>query len=790
VMRALDRKLFRNLRELRGQMIAIVLIVACGVASFVTVLTAYKGLNSSRAGYYTDYRMADLFAPVKRAPSSVARDLETIPGVRRVATRIVFDVTLDVDGLRLPVSGRVISVPDRREPILNDLHMRTGNWFEGDGTREVIVGDRFAKIHGLGVGDSLRVIMNNRKESLRIVGTAISPEFVYLIRGAGEILPDARHFTVLWMSETFTEAVFDFKDACNDVVATLEREARLDDVIDAFDRRLDRYGAIGAYGLKDQASNRFLNDEIEGLKGSATMVPSIFLGVAAFVLNMLMRRLVQTHRTQVGLMRALGYSAWDVAWHYAKLALLIGVLGAALGTGVGLWLARGMAGEYQSFYSFPVLVFHTDFAVVAIGVSVSLLFALLGALGAIRTVLRLDPAEAMRPEAPRVYRRTLAESIPLLWRQLGFAGRMIVRNIARTKVRAAVTMGGVALAASIMFLALFSADAVDELMDFQFRLVERQDIRVTFHLDRGRAALYELRRLDGVRSVEPELGVAVRFENGHRKRRSAISGLAPDHRLTVLLDRRKRKVPLPADGLLLSSKLAELMGVRVGDELDVHVLTGRKQQFRAPVAAVVQEYLGAFAYADIRRLSRWVDEELAMTSAVLKVDPQRSAQLGRELKELPAVAAVSVKARTLENFKATLATSQAIMNLTLTIFAGVITFGVVYNAARISLSERQRELGSMRVLGFTHGEVSQVLIGENLLLTIAALPAGLALGIGFSWLLSVVYDTDLFRFPFIVRPDSMLYTALTVLGFTLLANLAVRRRIRGLDFVEVLKARE
>ena len=789
-MRTLDKKLWRNLRGLRGQVLAIVLIIACGVGSFVTVRTAYRGLKSSRAAYYRDYRMADLFASLKRAPRAVVRDLETVPGVRRVEPRIVFEVTLDLPSLALPVSGRVVSVPDRRTPILNDLHLRTGSWFSGDGTREVIVGEKFARIHGLVVGDRLEVVMNNRKEALRIVGTAISPEFVYLIRGAGEILPDSRHFTVLWMSRTFAEAVFDFKDACNDVVATLERDARVDDVIARVDARLDGYGGIGAYARKDQASHRYLNDEIKGLRANGTVVPGIFLGVAAFVLNMLMRRLVQTHRTQVALLRAIGYSATDVAVHYLKLALLIGLIGAAVGVALGLWLARNMAGMYQEFYSFPVLVFHADWGVVAIAVLVSIGFSTLGAFGAVRAALRLSPAEGMRSEAPAVYRRSLAEALPLLWKHLGFGGRMIVRNISRTKMRAAVTMSGVALSAAIMFLALFSADAIDTLMDFQFRLVAREDIRVSFHNERGRAALYELRRVDGVRTVEGELGVPVRFENGRYSRRSAISGLSLDHTLTALLDRDRRRVALPPDGLLLSEKLAELLGLRVGDPVWVHVLTGRKQRFPMVVAAVVQEYMGTFAYAEIGSLSRRIGEEFALTSAALQVDPQRADDLGRELKELPGVAAVSVKARSIRNFKDTLAQSQSIMNFTLTLFAGVITFGVVYNAARISLSERQRELGSLRVLGFTNREVSWVLMGENLLLTAAALGPGIGLGILFSWGLTKAFDTDLFRFPFVVRPDSMLITAATVAVFTVLANLAVRRRIRQLDFVEVLKARE
>ncbi|MHC4224983.1 MAG: ABC transporter permease, partial [Planctomycetota bacterium] len=641
-MLAINRKLLRNLWSMKGQVVAIILIIGCGVGVLLTMLTAYSGLKGSLASYYSNYRIYDLFANVKRAPRSVILDLEEIEGVRKVQSRIVFDVTLDMPDLELPASGRIISAPARRRKILCDLHLTRGRWFEGDGTREVIVAQRFADEHDLEVGDRLKVIMNNKKESLHVVGIALSPEFVYLIRGGGEIIPDAKHFTVLWVSRSFAESVFGYEDACNDIVATLSRDARLEEVIDAFDRRLDRYGGFGAYGRKDQLSHRSVHDEIEGLKASATMMPTIFLGVAAFVLNMVLRRLVQTQRPQIALMRALGYSTADVVVHYLKLALLIGFLGAAAGTGLGYFFGSHLGELYAAFFSFPVLVFYLDPLLVAIGFGVSLFSAVLGALGAVRTVARLDPAEGLRPESPQFFKRTLVEWLPAVWRQLGFASRMILRNIARTKLRTAVTITGVALAASVLMLTFFAHDSLDELMDNQFRLVQRHDIRVTFHDERSRAALYELRRLDGVRTVEGNLGVGVRLRNGWRSRRTGINGLERDHSLHGLLDRESRPVSLPEEGLLLSSKLAQLLNVEPGDEVAVEVLTGEKQKFAASVAQVVEEYLGAFAYADIGWLSGRLGEELALTGASLHVDDARAADLGRELKNVPAVSAVDV----------------------------------------------------------------------------------------------------------------------------------------------------
>jgi len=786
-MRTLDRKLLRNLRSMRGQLMAVVLIIACGVASFVTVLTAYRGLKSTRDAYYARYRMADLFASVKRAPRAILGDLERLPGVRRVEGRIVFDVTLDVEGLARPASGRVVSVPDRRSAILNDLHLTRGRWFEGDGTGQVIVADRFAALHGLDVGDTLRVIMNNKKEALRIVGRALSPEFTYLIRGAGDVLPDAESFTVLWMSRTFAEAVFDFEGACNDFVATLDPEAPLEDVIAEFDRRLDRFGATGAYGRKDQISNRFLSDEIAGLRGSATMTPTIFLAVAAFTLHMLMARLVATQRTQIALLRAFGYTTAELQRHYLKLALGVGVLGAAAGAGMGIWFGRKVAGIYGEFYSFPILDFSIDPVAVVGGCVVSLLFASLGAIGALRAVARLLPAEALQPEAPKAFRRMFLERLRLFAR-LPFGARMVLRHVARHRTRAAITIGGVALSASILLLAFFSLGATGELIDHQFRLADRQDVRLAFHEARGRDALFDLWRLPGVRAAESELAVPARLVHGQHSRRTGVSGIEAGSTLHALLDKNLNHVPPPREGLLLSRKLAEILDVRPGDDVEVHVLDGRKPVLHVPVESVVDEYMGTFAYADLRHLSRWIGEEYALTGARLSVTDPRA--LGEALKEIPAVAAVDFKAHTVASFRETLARSQHIFGTVLVLFAGAITFGVVYNTARISLAERGRELGTLAVLGFSDAEVRRVMEGESYLLAALALPPGLGAGALFCWLLTRVYDTELFRFPFVLHRSSILSAIAIVLLFTLLANLLVRRSLRRLDMVEILKARE
>lgn len=788
--RILDRKLRRDLHGMRGPAAAIALILACGVAVFVCVLTAYQGLRDSRDATFAAYRMADLYAPVRRAPRALTRTLERVEGVRRVEGRIVEEVTVDLPGLTAPCSARVVSVDLARDLAMHELHLVEGAWFDGDGDRQVIVADRFARHHGLATGDRLLVVLNNRKEALRVVATAFSPEYVYMLRGGGELLPDPERFTVLWVATPFAESVFDAREACTEFTALLERGVSLPRVVAEFDRILDRHGALGAYGRADQLSTRFLNDEIAGLKGMATIVPAVFLGVAAFVLRMLLARLVQTQRGQVAVFRATGYAPAQIAAHYLKLVLAIGGAGALLGAGAGLWFSRWVLRMYGHFYQFPILEFPVDPWILLGGGGASLAAATTGALGAALRAARLLPAEGLRPEAPRVFRRTLLERWRAVWTRLGFVERLILRNVTRQRRRTVATVAGIAVACGVLVLADLMQDSMEVLLDHQFRRVELQDARVGFESERGTGSMHELRRLPGVRDAELELAVPVRLVRGWRERRAAITGLAKDQRLRALLDREGRPVPPPRDGLILSSSLAGRLDVRVGGEVEVRFLRGSRRVVRVTVERVVEEYLGSFAYAGSDALARWLGEGGVATGALLLVDADRAAEVGRALKTVPAVASVIFKAQVVESFRSTLAASQDIMLGVIRLFAGIIAFGVIYNASRIALAERERELGTLRMLGFRRREVAALLLGENLLLALLALPFGLGLGALFGAALVGAYASDLYRLPFAFEPATAIRASLLVLFFTLLAALAVRRRLFGLDLVETLKTRE
>ena len=787
-MRALDRKLLRDLWHLRGQAVAIALVVACGVATVVTARVGYESLRESQAAYYTEYRFADVFSALERAPESLRAALAAIPGVAAVETRIVAEVTLDVPGLAEPATGRLVSIPALRAPILNDVHLRRGRWIEPGRSDEVIASEAFADANGLEVGDRLGAVLRGRWQSLRIVGIGISPEYVYEIQGTN-LFPDNKRFGVLWMSRDALGPAFDLDGAFNDVSLQLAPGARELEVIDRADRLLDRYGGLGAFGRKDQISHSFLSDEIRQNRVFGTIMPAIFLGVAAFLLHIVLARLVATQREQIAVLKAFGYSSLAVGLHYLELALVCVLAGSLLGAVLGLWWASAINRMYGEFYRFPLLRFAPSVTVVAIGIGVSAAAAFAGALSAVRRVVALPPAEAMRPEPPASFRAGRLERTRLQ-RRLPASLRMIWRNLTRRPARAALSVLGMALAVAILIIGYYFVDAIDYLGTFQFRSVQREDVTVLFHDPRPARARHEVRALPGVMRVEPFRVVPARLRHEHSQRRVALFGLEANSELRRILDADGGVVPVPREGAVLTAKLAEILGVKTGDELRVEVLEQGRPVRTVRVAGIANELIGLNAYMDAGALHRLMREGDSISGAFLTVDAAAAATLNAELKRMPAVAGATTRLAALRSFEDTLAKSLNVFTTVLVTFAAVIAAAMVYNAARIALSERGRELASLRVLGFTRREVSVLLLGEQAILTAAAIPLGFVIGYRLCAALASAYQWEFFRLPLVVSTRTYGFAVAVLVASALGSALAVRRRIDRLDLVAVLKTRE
>ena len=784
----LHRKVLRDLWHLRSQMLAVAVVMACGISMFVALRSMHRWLRDTQSDYYAAYRFAEVFAHVRRAPAALRSEIARLSGVTGVRTRVVAEVTLDVEGLDEPASGRLISIPEQRTPMLNDLHLIRGRWI-GQDAAEVIVSRAFSQANRLDPGDEIPAILNGRWQRLRIVGVAQSPEYIYEIRGLGDIFPDARRFGVFWMGDRALNAAYGMDGAFNDVSVTLGRGAVAADVIDGLDRLLAPYGSTGAYPRADQLSHQFVSSEIQETDVSSVLLPSIFLGVTAFLLHLVLARLVATQREQIAVLKAFGYGNGAIAFHYFLLALGPILLGASVGAVLGLWLAHGLAEVYARFYQFPSAPFHPDWGVVAAGFGVSAGAALLGAWSSVARALRLPPAEAMRPPAPDRFRAGVLERLGLE-RRLSPAGRMILRSLERRPVKAALSSFGIALATATVVTGWWIFDAVDVLKEIQFEQVDRYDLMVTFEQPRSAGAVHALARLPGVRIVEPFRAVPVRLRHGARDRRSGLVGVLPGAELQQLVDRHQVRRDVPRTGIALSDLLAERLDLHAGDTVQVEVLEGKRGTHRVVVATVTPDLLGTAATMSLEALHALLGEGSTLSGAFLLIDRAAQDPLYRSLKTMPAVSGVALRDAVLRSFEDTIRQSFMISISMMVGFASVIAAGVVYNGARVALSERGRELASLRVLGFYRSEVTRLLLGEQLLLTLAGIPLGCLFGYGLAALVAYRFESNLFRIPLVVRPGPYLLGLAVIAAAAGLSALAVRHRIRRMDLVTVLKTRE
>ena len=787
-MRAIHRKLLRDLWHIRGQGFAIAAVMGAGVAMFVMYLSTFQSLRLTQTTYYERYRFADVFAGLKRAPLGLRPDIAGLPGVAAADLRVVVDVSLDVPDLTEPATGRLISMPVPAAPMLNDVFLRRGRYPSPGHPDEVLVSEAFALAHGLEPGSLVGAVINGRRRDLEIVGIALSPEFVYSIR-PGELMPDDRRFGVFWMDRRALATAFNMEGGFNNVALKLAPGAPEQEVIARLDRLLSPYGGLGAIPRALQTSHWYLDSELTQLQTIGFILPMIFLAVAAFLLNVVLTRIVSVQREQIAALKALGYSHRELGLHYAAWSLAIAAAGTALGTAGGAWLGSGMTSIYNDFFRFPVLYYRLPAGVVLTALAVSFVASLLGAFSAVRRVVALPPAEAMRPEPPASYRETWLERLGLkAW--LSPPARLVLRNIARQPVRAATSVVGIALAVAMLILGTFFLDSIAVLMDVQFHVAQRQDVTVAFVEPRSSAALYELQRLPGVMAVEPLRSVPARLRAGPRSRQVPVMGLVEEPRLNRVVDAVRGPIRLPPEGLVLSLKLAEILRVSRGDVVIIEVLEGHRPTVESVVTAIVEEYMGTSAYMEVNALRRLLREGPALSGAFLQADTAAAGKLYSRLKQTPSVAGVSLKGSAIQAFNDTLAETFYVMIFFNLLFSSVIAFGVVYNAARVSLSERSRELASLRVLGFTRGEISSILLGELATLTLVGIPAGLVLGYLFAGALIAAFNTELYRFPLVVSSRTFAYASTAVLVAAGISALVVRRRLDRLDLVAVLKSRE
>lgn len=782
----LRRKVLRDLVRLWPQSLAVALVLAAGVATMILGNGAYASLSDTRARYYDGYRFADIIADVTRAPMALLEEVRAIDGVLAAEARVVRLGLLDLPALQEPGTVLFVSLPGAGTAGLNLLHLRQGRLPDPGSTREIVLSEGFAAAHGLGPGAGLSVVMNGRRQNLTITGIALSPEFIYAL-GPGEMMPDPRRFGIGWMPRDGLAAAHDL-GAFSNLVLKLAPGAAVDRVIAQVDRLTAPYGGTGATARANQTSHAFLDAELKQLGAMVQVLPPIFLLVAAMLVHMTLSRLVTLEREQIGLLKAIGYSARAIAQHYVEFVLAIAGVGIAIGLAAGVWMGAGLARLYAQFFSFPFLVFSRDPETVALAALVTAGAAVAGVLLAVRAVLALPPAVAMAPPAPPDYRAQGGGS----WRRLRLrqTGVMTARHLLRRPLRTVSGVLGVALSVAILVASLWSFGSIDRMIDITFFRAERQDVQMVFGLPEPPRAALAAQAMPGVMAAEPFRAATATISNRNLSRRITVIGRPAAPQLSRVLDPGLAPMAMPEAGLILSEALAQALDVRPGGMVTVAFLDGARRTVTLPVSGLSVGYVGLGAAMEIGALNRATGGAEVISGVNLLIDEGRRAAFFQAAKASPKTGFLAVMALTVARFRATLAENITVMITVYVGLAGVIAVGVVYNFARISLSEQGRELASLRVLGFTRAEVAAILFAELAILVALAQPLGWVIGLGMGRAMVAAFSSDLYRVPFVIGPAVYATASLVVCAAALLSGLAVRQRINRLDMIEVLKTRE
>jgi putative ABC transport system permease protein len=788
-MKTLNRILISDLRAMWRQGMAISILLACGITVFVMSTSAMRSLEKSRDRYYEDYSFADVFASLTRAPIPIAERIKLIPGVGRVQTRVVRPVLLDMPSMAEPASCRLVSIDLDPSHGLNRIHLRRGRMPRPEGRNEVIAGESFAEAHQLEPGDSLNINMDGRYERLQIVGIGLSPEYVYAVQ-PGLLISDNRRFGILWMPRRQMEAAFNMEGAFNDLSVELTHKSSLSEVIFQIDRILERYGGTGAYTREDQTSHRRVSDEMHQMRSMAYVTPSIFLAVAAFLFNIVLSRLVHQQKEQIATLRAFGYSRFELGLHYVKWMMFLVTLGSILGLAVGIRLSWWMIDMYGYFFRFPSVEYEIGGRDAAIAILFGLGAAAIGSFSSVRRAMQLQPAVAMRPDPPRKFGRSLLDRWGRVW-SMSPMSRMIVRRLEASPTSTVLSILGIAMGVAVLVLGSFMRDTIDFVLEVQFGRSQRQDVMLTFNETLSANSFHDSGHLPGVGRVEPFRAVAVRLRNGARQHRLSLMGLEEAPYLYRILDENYRPIRFAAgSGITITEKLAELLDVKVEDTVEVEILENKALSRSVRVTAIFSNYTDPAAYMNRHDLHRLMRESERLSGAFLSLDSSQLDELYTAVKETPLIAGILDNNAARKNFRKLISENTRVMRLVNAIFGSIIAFGVIYNASLITLAESGRDLATLRVIGFSRIEVSKVLLGELAILTLTAIPVGLPIGYGFSYLATLALDTETHRFPLVIHRSTMAYASMMIILAATFSGWVVRRMLNRIDLIAVLKVNE
>lgn len=787
-MGILLKKFIRDIREAKGQYISLIIVVTIGVMFYSGINATFRNLENASTKYYREYNFADIWVDFYKAPESIIDRIENLTYVKMASGRVVMDVSMNISDEDATV--RLITLPDDRETVVNDIDIKSGRYFSKEETNQCLVEEEFFIAHGLTLGDYIYPVVNGNEVKIKVIGTVKSPEFVYTLKDGSELMPDSKKFGIIYVKNSFGQEIFGLKGSINSASVLLQNGVDLDKASDDIEKYLKSYGIISIIDKDDQISNRMLKAEMDGLKAMGSAFPIVFFIVAAVIIYIMMGRMVENQRTQIGVLKALGFTNLQVFFHYLTYSVFVAVLGSILGAITGMYLGDAYTKLENMYFHLPVVNMQIYPDLVLPAFLLTLFFCLLAGYNSCKAVFKIMPSEAMKPKSPEIGKKIFLERLKIIWLNIDNTWKIIFRNIFRHKRRALLTSIGVIFSTALLLIAMSMMDSINFMVDQQYSNIQNYDIKVNFSKFLSLEEVKSIRNIPGVNKIEPILETGVEIQKGWRKKNVGLTAIVRDPEMYRVVDKAGKPVALPGRGIVIPEKLAEELEIKLNDSVLLKPLLPGMDEIRVPVKGIAAQYIGMSAYSPLEDINYIMGEGVITNSAVLKLENNSfENEVKEKLKDMGAVSSVQSKSDALNALMKNMAAMTSSIGIMI-LLAAILSIAVVYNTATINIFERQRELATLKVLGFKDNEIKKLIFNENYIITAFGLILGLPCG---SWLgtyMMTTFTTDFYSFPFVTESWTYVFSIALTIVFTIMANLILMKKIKKISIVEVLKNRE
>ncbi|PKM93485.1 MAG: peptide ABC transporter permease [Firmicutes bacterium HGW-Firmicutes-1] len=783
-MKKLDVRLLRLIKHSKGQFFSISIMVIIALTIYVSFNMVSDNLYNSIYHYYEVTNFGDIFIEVVRVPKTAIDHLYTIEGIESVQGRISADVPLRVEDPKEKVRVRIVSMPNEEKKI-NNLYIAEGKELQNNAKKAAVL-QQFSDARGIKVGDKVRPYISGREYPLDVISIVGSPEYIYLMENEQTLLPAPEQFGILYVTEDFAQTTLGYQGSYNEIMIKINPEyaKRVDGIVDEIEDQLDRYGVKRIVKRENQLSHSMMMQEVAQLETMATSITLLFLIVAAIIINIMLSRIVKNDRMSIGVMKALGYNNLSILMHYTKFSLVIGLLGSMIGMVLSIPMSAAFTNLYIMYMNIPMFEMALYEKYFVYGILLTSVFCIASGLIGARSVLKILPASAMQPEAPKVGHRIWLEKIKFIWNRISFSWKMVIRNILRKKKRAIFLILGIALTYSITMVPIFMSTVWTNIFLLQYGEYQTMGYNIDFSGPMDDSVIREVRQLIDVDTIEPKTEIPFELVNGWKKKAVSIIALPENTNFYHFENMSGEKIFLPRDGVLLADRLATTLGVEVGDDILMKSFLPNGEDTYINVKGIVKQYLGTNAYMTIDTMNTHIGEKGLITGVLLDSEDEVVTKL-KDVKNIKQVQSIEDMKNSFLEFMDTMIYSVGVMM----IFGGILGFAIVYNVNVISISERVMEFSSLRVLGFDKKEIYKMVSRENGLMAFFGILIGMPLGYSMCKGMISSLAMEMVTIPLIIENSSYVVTAIATLSFVVIAQLATIRKIYRLNFLDALKNR-